>query len=228
MFVALRTVGGLGKIKLDGTDEMELLPDTIAFFNFNEIRRYYCASENWDFWWFEFTVDDMFDFALNQSTPIQTFEQELNICKSCIEYLDKANVGMTRLASSFFSVLLCRWGMQIENMENKNPHREAIETVINHMKSNLQEHASIRNLAQIAGLCERRFRNVFEQITGMQPKKYQDALRISMAKELLINTPLSIQEISIKLGYSSQFHFSKAFSRFNLTPPSKYRNSVSL
>lgn len=226
IYVALRTIGGLGRIKIEGFEEMPVPPDTIAFFDLNDIRNYYCAGEHWDFWWFEFTVDDILDLALNQFIPIQTFETEMDTCKACLEYLGNANVGMVRLASAVFSELLCRWGLQIENVRNKNPYRETIENVINHMKANLQEQDSIKNMAQVAGLCERRFRHVFEQVTGMQPKKYQDALRISMAKELLVNTPLSIQEISLRLGYSSQFHFSKAFRSINHMPPSKYRNSA--
>lgn len=224
--VIVRTIGGVGKIKIAGCEEITLLPGTIVFSDLNDVRNYYCAGENWDFWWFEFTMDDVLELPLRQSIPMKTFDTEFDECQSCIELLRKANIGMTRVASAAFSVILCKWLLQIEGRKNKNPHREAIENVINHMKANLQRQESIKSLAQVAGLCERRFRQVFEQITEMQPKKYQETLRISMAAEFLVNTPLSIQEISLKLGYSSQFHFCKAFKNIYDMPPSKYRNSV--
>lgn len=226
IYIALRTVSGFGKIKLVEKDEITIPPGTIAFFNLNDIRNYYCSSETWDFWWFEFTMDDIVDLPINQMIPIKPFTDEFGECKSCIELLGKVNAGMTRLASAGFSVLLCKWMLQIDSYCNKDPYREMIENVINHMRANLHKPSSIKNLAQVTGFCEHRFRQIFEQITGMTPKKYQDILRVNTAVELLINTPLSIQEISLKLGYSSQFHFSKAFQSTKHMAPSKYRTNA--
>jgi len=78
-------------------------------------------------------------------------------------------------------------------------------------------------MADIACLSARRFRQVFEQATGQSPKKYFDKLRLDTAAEMLLTTPYSIEQLTEKLGYSSQFHFSKAFKASFGKSPGSFR-----
>jgi AraC-like DNA-binding protein len=222
-FVALRTIGGMGKVIIDGHEEITVLPETLLFFKHSDVRRYYCSSNDWDFWWFEFSSSELHNIPLNTLTHIQPVENESDDCKSCLELLRKNDPASSYLASATLSVLLYKWMLHFENKSNDNPHRNAIQKVLYYLKLNICENISVKEMADMAGLCERTFRNVFIKITGKQPKKYLESLRISMAEELLRNTPFSINVISEKLGYSSQFHFSRAFQKTHGVPPSRYR-----
>jgi AraC family transcriptional regulator len=113
--------------------------------------------------------------------------------------------------------------LNYENKHDTNPHREAVQKVMEHVAANVANNITVGEMAEVAGLCERRFRQVFLEITGMQPKKHLDSLRLRMAEELLKNTPFSIGDISERLGYSSQFHFCRAFGKTHGISPSHFR-----
>jgi len=78
-------------------------------------------------------------------------------------------------------------------------------------------------MANNCGLSERRFREVFSEQVGKSPKCYYEELRMQMAGEYLRNTPLTIGEISEKLGYRNQFYFCRAFTKNFGVNPSNYR-----
>ena len=64
---------------------------------------------------------------------------------------------------------------------------------------------------------------IFTSTTGITIEKYFIQLKIERAKELIIQDELSILEIAIKLGYSSQQIFSTQFKKETGKTPSEYR-----
>lgn len=222
-FIALRTTGGRGSIKIEGFEEMTVLPGTLLFLKHNDVRRYYCNDESWNFWWFEFNSMELPGIPLNHVHKIDTVEDEDRDNNTCLEYLGKNDAASLSLASAAFNLLLHKWMLHFEIKNSNNPHREAIERAIDYIKLNISKNITVKSVACAAGFCERSFRQIFAEIIGVQPKKYIETLRINMASELLVNTPFSISEISDKLGYSSQFHFSRAFQAMKGIPPSIFR-----
>lgn len=221
--VALRTLDGTGSVKIEGQDEIVVTPGTLLFFDHSKVRQYFCSGEKWDFWWFEFTSNGGLGFPQNELIAIDTHGEELQNCIACLELLRKNNISSNRVASATFSLLLSKWMQYYENNKNYNPHRESIERVLDYLNSNFASDLSVKKMASMVGLCERRFRQVFETITGSSPIKYIEALRMRKAEGLLKNTSCSINEISITLGYSNQFYFSKAFKNVYGTSPSQFR-----
>ena len=225
--IALRTIGGKGSVKLEGMDEMTVLPGTLLFFEHRQVRRYFCSGDTWDFWWFEFSTGSLLNQPQNRLLHLEYDEDEPEDYTTCLELLRKTDYSSRLLASSLFSQILCKWIARLNKDLINNPHQSAIERTIDHMRASLPENITIKELAGIAGLCERRYREVFEETTGMQPKKYYDAMRIGIAVELLRNTTFTIAEISDRLGYSSQFHFTRAFEKVHNAAPSHFRkNSI--
>ena len=68
------------------------------------------------------------------------------------------------------------------------------------------------------------FRKMFKEYTGISPGQYHLSLRIRQAKDLLINTNLSIKEISYRLGFESIFYFSRVFKSKTGINPTGYKN----
>lgn len=65
----------------------------------------------------------------------------------------------------------------------------------------------------------------FKRITGYNFKTYLILIRISIAKDLLVNTNLSISEITNKVGYSSESLFIRMFKEYENVTPTRYRLS---
>ena len=81
----------------------------------------------------------------------------------------------------------------------------------------------------VKSLCEKFFisesqlrRNIIK-LTGIKPNEYILKQRINRAKNELTYTSKSIGEISISCGFSSQYYFSKCFTKHIGMTPSKYR-----
>jgi AraC-like DNA-binding protein len=67
------------------------------------------------------------------------------------------------------------------------------------------------------------FRKAFKAYTGMSPVQYHLSLRVQQAVRLLTNTNLSIKEISFRLGFCSEYYFSRLFKEKTGKVPSEYR-----
>lgn len=70
------------------------------------------------------------------------------------------------------------------------------------------------------------FRKVFKEQVGIPPAEFHKQKRMEKAKALLIETHLSINEISKLLGFKNQNHFSAAFKRFYQVPPKALREDT--
>ncbi|MGF2054709.1 AraC family transcriptional regulator [Vagococcus fluvialis] len=64
---------------------------------------------------------------------------------------------------------------------------------------------------------------VFKNVYGVTPRKYLTGLILKEANSLLQKPDLSIDEISVILGYSSSSHFSRQFKRWTKMAPKVYR-----
>lgn len=82
---------------------------------------------------------------------------------------------------------------------------------------------SIREMADVVGLSESWFATVFRQTTDMTPLQWQLSRRIEMARALMVETEMSIAEISAQLGFSDQAHLTKVFRRFAGETPAVWR-----
>lgn len=64
---------------------------------------------------------------------------------------------------------------------------------------------------------------IFTATTGFTIEKYFIRLRMEKAKELIVHDELTLAEISMKLGYSSQQIFSTQFKKETGKTPSEYK-----
>ena len=74
-----------------------------------------------------------------------------------------------------------------------------------------QERMRMQDVATALRVGYSRFRQAFKSRTGLSPKQYQLQARIQKAQDLLLNTPMSVKEISLVLGFDSPYHLSRQF-----------------
>lgn len=65
----------------------------------------------------------------------------------------------------------------------------------------------------------------FKKITGYNFKTYLILVRLSRAKALLVNSNLTIAEISNNIGYNSESLFVRMFKKYENTTPTRYRRT---
>lgn len=99
----------------------------------------------------------------------------------------------------------------------------AIREAVDIMKLELDSIDSLHSIAQRVGLNSRKFQNGFRHFFGKSANEYLQSLRLDLARDLLLNTDNSIQEIKEKVGFSSQSYFSELFKKMYHSTPSNFR-----
>lgn len=84
---------------------------------------------------------------------------------------------------------------------------------------------SLQEVSDAVGISRTYFSKAFKEITGEKYWDYLSSYRIRKAKELLCNTNLGQAEISQRVGYESEFHFSRKFKELVGMSPNKFRRS---
>ena len=82
-------------------------------------------------------------------------------------------------------------------MVNKYPE---IEEVISYIQNNIHEPLSLSDLAKYVSYSPYHFIRIFKEETGLSPLYYVSSMRLQKAKDLLLNTDLTIQEIGMEIG----------------------------
>jgi AraC family transcriptional regulator len=102
-------------------------------------------------------------------------------------------------------------------------HRRAVERVITTARERLCEPISLHDMSRVAYISTFHFNRVFHQITGLPPAKFISAMRLDEAKRLLLNTSLSITDISFEVGYNSLSTFTRRFTQRVGLGPREFR-----
>ncbi len=91
------------------------------------------------------------------------------------------------------------------------------------IENNLDTLGSIRTIAHKVGLNGNKIQDGFKSLYGMTVNSYIQKCRLETARNLLLNTDFSIQEIMQKVGWNSKSYFSKIFRETYHTSPSEFR-----
>jgi transcriptional regulator GlxA family with amidase domain len=83
----------------------------------------------------------------------------------------------------------------------------------------------IADLADIAGLAPRSFLRRFTRATGLKPTEYLQALRVDRARDLLLQTRDSTEQIGFAVGYTDSSAFQKIFKRLAGQSPAEFRRA---
>lgn len=97
------------------------------------------------------------------------------------------------------------------------------EEILEYVDKNFTKNIRIADIAERFHFSQNYFSTFFRKKTGQTYVKYITGKRISLAKELLEHTELSIQEVADRTGYGDYYQFNRVFKRETDTTPSRYR-----
>ncbi|GAA3413428.1 AraC family transcriptional regulator [Paenibacillus hodogayensis] len=84
---------------------------------------------------------------------------------------------------------------------------------------------NLKDIAAALGISPVQLTKKFSASFGMNPLSYLTSLRLAKAKQLLIETDLTIEHISENCGYQNGFYLHRMFVKHEHTTPSHYRKS---
>jgi AraC-like DNA-binding protein len=219
--VAIYTVDGKGWVELRGRDAIEIPPRSVLIFGWEDLHRYHSLGGKWEHWWFEFETAETLPCPVGRRMDLPTHVENQQEFQDIFAALHRDRPEQRSLASAIFCKILHRWIAEWEGEEGWKLHQQAVERVIDLMHENLHKGWTVREMASAAHMAERTFRGAFHGITGKSPKEFYDNLRLTKARDLLRLEGYTVAEVAYRLGFSSPFHLSNAFSRHFGVPPSR-------
>lgn len=91
--------------------------------------------------------------------------------------------------------------------------------IIQTMESNTEDPISPSELARGVNMSTRQLERLFRRYLNRSPKRYYMELRLEKARNLLLQTDMSVLNVALACGFTSPSHFSKCYrGHFNRTP----------
>jgi transcriptional regulator GlxA family with amidase domain len=100
-----------------------------------------------------------------------------------------------------------------------------LSQVIQIMESNIEEPISPSILAKDVGMSTRQLERLFRRYLNRSPKRYYMELRLQKARNLLMQTDMSVINVALACGFASPSHFSKCYRAHYDTTPYRERGS---
>ena len=98
--------------------------------------------------------------------------------------------------------------------------------VITTMEAHVEDPVSPAVMARDVGLSTRQLERLFRRYLNRSPKKYYMELRLSKARNLLMQTDMSVINVALACGFTSPSHFSKCYRAQYATTPYRERGAV--
>ncbi len=122
---------------------------------------------------------------------------------------------MRALLCKLTAVLVKEYYIALDEIKEFN----RLKPVIQYIKENYKEPIRISELSSLLNVCDDHLIRLFNEAVRITPARYINNVRLEKAQKLLIDTDMSITEISYSVGFSGVNYMSKVFKEvFGLTP----------
>lgn len=120
---------------------------------------------------------------------------------------------LSRLIEQYAKPFLCTIGFE-----------ENIERVCTFVKNNCEEHITLKQMSELAGMSKSTLLRTFIKFRGITPYRYLQNVRINKAQELL-KSGSSPTDAALESGFYDQSHLNNTFNKFLGFPISVYKNT---
>lgn len=101
----------------------------------------------------------------------------------------------------------------------RNRKRDMPAEVENHIRAHIAEPLRVEDLARHVRLGPSAFAHAYRRLAGESPHRTILRLKMEAAKRLLVQDGFSVKETADRLGFSSEFQFSRCFKRLEGLAP---------
>lgn len=109
--------------------------------------------------------------------------------------------------------------------EENQDDQAVIEDILQFMEANIEKNISLSDVANYASMEYSYFSSYFKRKTGKSFSACLQEVKNRHAQKLLTETEIGIEDLAVRMGYSSGSNFSRAFRRGTGQWPSEYRKT---
>jgi AraC-like DNA-binding protein len=111
-------------------------------------------------------------------------------------------------------------------MNRSNIWKESVVLEVQkYIQNNYTRHLRLGDISQAMCISTNYLNTMFKSLTGKTIMQYTEDIRLDRAKYLLLQTNMSVNNISMELGYYDQYHFSNIFKKAIGVSPTQFRKS---
>ena len=111
-------------------------------------------------------------------------------------------------------------------MEVRSNHYRLIEKAINFLAANKETHPSLEQVAEHVNLSPFHFQRLFTDWAGLSPKQFLQALTLQRAKQMLVETPFTLFDVTHELGLSSTSRLHDLFVKLEAMSPADFKRGA--
>ena len=130
-----------------------------------------------------------------------------------------------QLSSISLFYALCAELNRLRQRQETSSHPK-ISSAKEYLRTHFHEPEALQHAAEICGISERWFRELFSAAFGITPGRYLVQRKIDYAKELLRSGSYSIAETSVLCGFHEIYYFSKCFKSETGFSPGAYKKNI--
>jgi two-component system, response regulator YesN len=174
-----------------------------------------------------FSYDYCYRKLVELVTIFEDFAKELNIdIDDTLSSNERRNFQDIENIDAFREWITGRIGDAFTYLKNrsKNKHYTAIEQAKKYIMEHIESDLYLDKVAENIVLKPHYFSKLFKEYTGSSFVSYVNARKMDRAAQLLLDSDVSIAEISNKLSFSSAAYFIKKFKAFSGMTPNDYRS----
>jgi len=112
-------------------------------------------------------------------------------------------------------------GVRIAQMGFAESSVHRVAKAISWLRANFSQPMKVEELAGLVNMSVSSFHEHFKSVTSMSPLHYQKVLRLQEARRLMLSTVMDAGTASQRVGYLSASQFSREYSRFFGSAPTK-------
>jgi AraC-like DNA-binding protein len=101
--------------------------------------------------------------------------------------------------------------------------RHRIDVVCRHICEHFPEHITLGSVAEVASMSQAAFSRSFHHNTGRTFTSYLTEVRVSAARQLLIDTEASVADVAFRCGFRTLSNFNRRFRALTGLSPREYR-----
>lgn len=201
----------------------------------NQLIRYIADSEDpWEYMWIEVdglkARDYLGQAGLSLQAPIYTAKSSesrqvmVDYFQAIVQHSEFSSVKIMGYVYLLFDALIESSIHTRKTASNSNSIQQFyIQSTVSFIEKNYHEEITVENMAEAVGLERSYFSKLFKKLMKKSPQDFLISYRINKSCEILRSSDKTIGEIAALVGYSNQFHFSRAFKKILGDSPREWR-----
>jgi AraC family transcriptional regulator of arabinose operon len=227
-YILIYCIEGKGTINVNGRTYHIKRAEAFCIPRGNK-HRYYADSEDpWSILWIHFKGENTRYYPLDECRTVQinsnySENRMTGFFNLMFRVLERNyTMGNFIYLSQVLSLLLAEVYFRERADETSDQNRQ-VTMVIRFMYNNLTRQLTLEEISEEVKLSRSYLNSIFKEQTGRSPVDFFIHVKMQEACKLLESTNMYIYEVSVSLGYTDPYYFSRIFKKVVGVSPKEYK-----